>query len=63
MSHAETLYALKRQARGPVESRIEYRMAPTIGEIWEAVAEEKGVSVANLRAAGWRAIKVVVQEV
>jgi hypothetical protein len=63
MSHVETLYALKRQARGPVESQIEYRMAPLIGEVWQAVADDKGLSVPQLRSAGWRAIKVIVQEV
>lgn len=63
MSHVETLYALKRQGRGPVESEIVYRLGRSIQDVWTAVASERGIDAQALRVAGWRAIKVIVQEV
>jgi hypothetical protein len=62
--HVETLYALRLRSRGPNSvSRIEYSLADSIPEIWSRVSEEKGISADKLRAAGWHAIKVIVQEV
>lgn len=64
MAHVETLYALKRRSDGGnVESQIEYRVAPSIDAVWRAVTEDKGLTESQLRSAGWRAIKVIVQEV
>lgn len=62
-AHVETLYALKLKGGGQTESRIEYRVAPSIAELWQAVSDDKGLTPADLRYAGWRAVKVVVQEV
>jgi hypothetical protein len=65
--HVETLYALKKRGRGLVPSTICRRLAESVAKVYAAVVREgqlgRNQSAQTLRAQGWRAVKVIVQEV
>lgn len=63
VQHVETLWTLKRIGRGRRHSEMMYVLAPTLKQLWDTVQHADGASSENLRAAGWKPIKVTVMEV